>query len=204
MLATPRTPRCSPLSGLSSQGTLLLALGGAGIAVFLLFLFPRMATSRAATARSTASPAHAQPAPPPSGVEVVELVQDDPLDSDEIVVVEADGKAVQAAGAVQGMAGATALTADEPAKKKGLIRGERNPEVPSQIASEDLQAMRKSAKTDREPPEGALGADPNQAAKANLRAARQAKAKAKAAEGEAPGTQAKRPAQRRQKAPKKD
>jgi len=42
------TPHPSSTEGLSSQGTVLLALTGAGLAVFLIFLLPRMNASRAA------------------------------------------------------------------------------------------------------------------------------------------------------------
>lgn len=44
-------PRSSPRSGLSSQASLLVVLGG-GVAVFLLFVLPRLTATRAAESRS--------------------------------------------------------------------------------------------------------------------------------------------------------
>jgi hypothetical protein len=66
-----RSPRSSSLTGLSSQGALLLALLAAGAAVFLLFVLPHMNASRAA------GPIHT-PRPEPAaheGAKPVELVQ---------------------------------------------------------------------------------------------------------------------------------
>lgn len=201
MLPTPRSPRPSPVSGLTTQGTLLLALVGLGVAVFLLFLFPRMTTSRAANARSAALPTHEVPTAPGKAQDVVELVQDDLVDSGTVVLVDGAAPNGKPSDAAAVPADATALTDAGATKKKGFIKGERDPEVPSQIAANDLHAMRHSAKT--EPVEEGQDTEAKQAAKAKLRAQRQAAAEAKGANGEAAAKpKNKRPANR-QKKPKK-
>ncbi|HEX6885870.1 MAG TPA: hypothetical protein VF530_21020 [Planctomycetota bacterium] len=53
-------PRRTPRSGLSTQGTLLLVLGG-GLALALIVLLPRLATSRAAEPRGEPRRATAEP-----------------------------------------------------------------------------------------------------------------------------------------------
>jgi len=67
-----RSPRSSSLTGLSSQGALLLALLGAGAAVFLLFVLPRMSASRAAGPASAPPERAAREGTTP--VELVQLV----------------------------------------------------------------------------------------------------------------------------------
>lgn len=66
-----RSPRPS-ITGLSSQGTLLLALVGAGLVLFLVLVLPQMGATRAAG--PTRSPEPAEPAPA-AQVEVVQLVR---------------------------------------------------------------------------------------------------------------------------------
>lgn len=203
MLPTPRSPRPSPVAGLTTQGTLLLALVGLGLAVFLLFLFPRMATSRAATARSAALSPHEAPAP--ASAREIELVQDEQVGSDEVVLVDGAAPEAKTTGAAAAPSDAAALAdAGQPTKKKGFIKGERDPGVPSEVAPNDLHAMRRSARAEQRSEED-LQADPEkQAAKAKLRAHRKATAEAKAADGEpAAKPKNKRPANRQPK-PKKD
>ena len=53
-------PRPTPRSGLSTQGTLLLVLGG-GLALALIVLLPRLTTSRAAEPRGESSRGAAEP-----------------------------------------------------------------------------------------------------------------------------------------------
>lgn len=104
--AMQRTPRPSSTSGLSSQGTLLLALTGAGLAVFLLFVLPRLGASRAAEPRLL-----------PTGPEAVEHApRTEPVQLVQPVAIESEQPAPQpgiATGSAETTAAPDLVAAEE-------------------------------------------------------------------------------------------
>lgn len=134
-----RTPRLLPTSGISTQGTLLLALIGAGTAVFLFFLFPRMTTSAAGRSGPTALPL---PGVERAGAthDKVLLVQDAPsLDEKD----EAEVQPVVAAPS-ESVAAAAALSAtgSEP-KPNAFKRGKKDPALLSKVEPNELRSLGK-------------------------------------------------------------
>lgn len=117
-------PRSTPRSGLSTQGTLLLVLGG-GLALALIVLLPRLATSRAAEPRGEPRTAEAPragaraDAPPPEAP--LATLQELPQAAN--ATEEAASEAPPAAGAA--LLAASASGIDEPPEAPTLkyVRG---------------------------------------------------------------------------------
>lgn len=103
-------PRPSSTAGLSSQATLLLALTGAGLAVFFVFVLPRLGASRAAAPRSLPPEVRREPQLQP---EPVQLAQPMSFEPEAVAQVEIEAPASATVAPGQG----TAL--EEEAKMEG-------------------------------------------------------------------------------------
>jgi len=176
-----RNPRPSPRSGLSSGGTLLLALAGAGTALLLFFTLPGLSSSRAADSRGRGAhdalraedPAEAHGAP---SEQPAQLLVPSGLDAqaDEkpasLAVDPAAGSALLAASAGGDAAALTAEPADTGPKltyesRKGA--GRVDPIQPGALRAQARKDAAQRAEKAREEAiaRGEAPPEPNRAAK---------------------------------------
>lgn len=148
----------SSRSGLTSQGTLLLVLLGLGAAGFLIFLLPRLTTSRAAEPRSRAlaAPAEDSPAeveePEVELAPIVNLVEED---EDEPVPAAAELAAV--ADAAPGTDEEQALAAETPkmeGPKLKHVKGGGRTEIKQSELKAERRARRQKQRESGEAPAG--------------------------------------------------
>src|SRR5262245_22212726 len=163
------TPRPSSTGGLTSRGTLLLALIGAGLAVSLLFLIPSLNASRAAEPHGRGSRAEHRQEKPTPAAETVELVK--PIDIDP--EAEEQGQAVTGLATAVTATGAQAQTvvaADTRPRVEGppLRHLKESGTKPSTVDHHDMRETTRERRKDRKENaaanEPAFGTDQQQTA----------------------------------------
>jgi hypothetical protein len=113
-------PRSATRSGLSTQGTLLLVLGGAA-ALFLLFLLPRLTTSRTAEARGQSRAVAEEPregTKPPAEAHPLVALPEQPSEASSSGAKGQVGPASDASGRGAALAATPSKTIEDPSLKR--------------------------------------------------------------------------------------